>query len=84
MDPIIIWIILTAVLLCGLMIWRGLNSPEGLRLTNSRWKAALVLAAVIALLPTIFLKYHFAKEVDIPPGVAEELEMPVTSINGSR
>jgi glucan phosphoethanolaminetransferase (alkaline phosphatase superfamily) len=79
MDAFLVWIVVTAALFAGLVVWRESHLHRRLRLTDIHWKAAILLAALIALVPA-FLFDHFSRdEVEVPAGVAERAGVPVAA-----
>lgn len=79
MDAFLVWIAVTAVLFGGLVLWRGSHVHRHLRLSDIHWKAAIVLAAVIALVPAFLYDHYSAEAVDVPAGIAERDGVPVTT-----
>tara|TARA_A100001037_G_scaffold72798_1_gene65096 strand:+ start:3416 stop:3670 length:255 start_codon:yes stop_codon:yes gene_type:complete len=78
MGAFVIWIVVTAALFAGLVIWRESHLHRRLKLSDIHWKAAIILAALIALVP-VFVFDHLSKDpVDVPAGVAEREGVPVT------
>ena len=79
MVAFIVWIVVTAALFAGLVIWRESHLHRHLKLSDIHWKAAILLAALIALVPA-FLFDHFSRdEVEIPAGIAERDGVPVAT-----
>jgi uncharacterized membrane protein (UPF0182 family) len=87
MVAFLIWLAVAAALFAGLVFWRESHIHRRFRLSDLHLKAAILLAAVVALVPT-FLIDHFvvtpltSEEVAIPPGVAEEVVVPTRAAPG--
>tara|TARA_B100000676_G_C18057335_1_gene835368 strand:+ start:1574 stop:1828 length:255 start_codon:yes stop_codon:yes gene_type:complete len=78
MGAFVIWIVVTAALFAGLVVWRDSHLHQRVKLSDIHWKAAIILAALIALVPA-FVFDHLSKDsVDVPAGVAEREGVPVT------
>ena len=79
MGAFLIWLLATAAVFAGLVFWRESNLHRRLKLTDIHWKAAILLAALIALVPAFLFDQYSQDEVDVPPGVAERDSVLVTS-----
>ena len=76
MGAFLVWLAVTAALFAGLLAWRGSHLHRRLRLADIHWKAAVLLATLLALVPAFVFDYLSRDEVDIPPGVAERDRVP--------
>jgi len=77
MGAFVIWIVVTATLFASLVIWRGSHLHRRLKLGDLHWKAAIILAALLALLPAFVFDHLSKGTVDIPAGIAERHGVPV-------
>jgi len=74
-----VWIVVTAVLFTALVIWRESHLHRRLRLTDIHWKAAILLAALIALVPAFLFDYYSRDRIEVPAGIAERDGVPVAT-----
>ena len=78
MGAFVIWIVVTATLFAGLIVWRKSHLHRQLKLSDLHWKAAIILVALLALLPAILFDHLSKGAVDIPAGIAERDGVPVS------
>ncbi len=78
MGAFVIWIVITATIFVGLVVWRESQLHRKLKLGDLHWKAAIVLAALLALLPAFVFDHLSKGAVDIPAGIAERSGVPVS------
>ncbi len=78
MGAFLIWIVVTATLFAGLVVWRESHLHRRLKLGDLHWKAAIILAALLALLPAFVFDHLSKSTVDIPAGIAERAGVHVS------
>lgn len=76
MGAFLVWVAATAVLFAGFVLWRRSHLHRRPRLADLHWKAAILLAALIALAPAFVFDALPRDEVEVPPGVAEREGVP--------
>ena len=76
MGAFLVWIVATAVLFAGFVLWQGSRLRRRPGLANLHWKAAILLAALIALAPAFVFDTLPRDEVEVPPGIAEREGVP--------
>lgn len=83
MGAFLVWIAATAVLFAGFVLWRGSRLHRRPGLADLHWKAAVLLAALIALAPALAFDALPRDEVEVPPGVAEREGVPAEPLPGN-
>jgi hypothetical protein len=77
MESFAVWAVATAVLVGALLFGRGTQMQRKLRLGDINWKAALVFAAVLALLPAFFVSQLNRSTAEVPSSVSDESSVAI-------
>jgi len=77
MESFVVWLVATCVLVGALFLGRGSRLQRKMKLGDINWKAAIVFAAVLGLIPAFFVGQLNRSTAEVPSGVADESSVAI-------